>query len=829
MTKKTTLQYDLTRGWQFRRAGERQWYPAAVPGCIHLDLLNSKLIEDPFYRDNESKVQWIENSDWEYQLFFDVPSEIFSSPHIEIVFDGLDTYAMVVLNDHKIIDANNMFRPWASDVKWLLKAKQNKLIVNFRSPVQEVAAKIERVEQRLPAMNELQLATCPYTRKAPYHYGWDWGPRLVTSGIWQPVRLLAWQDIHIVDQQILITKLNDRKAWLRIVVEVLADADLKATLRISHDRGTESLEKTVKLRPGENRIAVDFEIKNPELWFPNGYGEQPLYTFSTEISTEQAMSPIQKRMGLRTVAVEQKPDQWGESFTVVVNGQPIFMKGANWIPADSFPPRVSEATYRHLLRSATAANMNMLRVWGGGIYEADLFYDLCDELGILVWQDFMFSCALYPADEKFLDSVREEARYQVRRLRHHPCLALWCGNNEIEMGWQDWGWQQQLSAERWEDYLMLFHSVLPEICRHEDPEHFYWASSPASDSQAIIDPNNDSRGDTHYWGVWHGQEPFENYQQHFPRFISEFGFQSFPAPESVASFTTPEDRDIFSPVMRIHQKNSNGNTIIRNYLEEYYTLPGQFDHFLLLSQVLQAEGIKIGAEHFRRIRPRCMGSLYWQLNDCWPVASWSSIDYFGRWKALHYYARRFYAPILISPHLENNACRFAIISDRTEPTPANLHITIQDFAGKLRLKYDQEILIAPNQAAIYHTLPDSELNDIDPANSFVYCFLENGGAIISENFLYFNKPRDLKLLPPEISTAVKKQKSGYLITVSAKNLARAVVLRTTNIEGYFEDNFFDILPGGQRQVRFVTRAKLTAPQLQQALSVESLYELMELH
>jgi len=843
----THLSYDLTVDWQFQQTGNSDWYPARVPGCIHLDLLNNKLIEDPFYRDNEAKVQWIENKDWDYRLIFDIPAEIFSKKHVQLIFEGLDTYAMIKLNGHKIITANNMFHAWKADVKSLLNEKGNELRILFRSPIQEILPKLEKIDHKLPAASDPSIGTSPYTRKAPYHYGWDWGPRLVTSGIWQPVKLDAWENMKISDQQFITRQLNENKAHLEVIIDVLSDVDAKASLKISNDKTNFSVVDNIKLNVGLNKITKEIEIGNPELWWPNNFDEQhnritqlpdypitrlpkeqPLHKFQTEISAGKDLVTATKRIGLRTIEIKREPDQWGESFTIVVNGIPVFAKGANWIPADSFTPRVSAEKYRYLLTSAVDVNMNMIRVWGGGIYESDVFYDLCDELGILIWQDFMFSCALYPGDDEFLNSVKEEAIYQVRRLRHHPCIALWCGNNEIEMGWRDWKWQENALASMWDDYLKLFHGVLPEICKAEDPTRIYWLSSPASDTASVVHPNHASYGDTHSWGVWHGQEPFECYKKHFPRFISEYGFQSFPDPESVDKFTTKDDHDIFSPVMLTHQKNKRGNELIKDYLEKYYIIPQQFDHFLLLSQVLQAEGIKVGAEHFRRIRPRCMGSLYWQLNDCWPVASWSSIDYYGSWKALHYYARRFYAPVLISPNYEYGKYQFYAISDKVETIEAQLQIKLLDFEGRIFSEWLKQIQIRPQESKVYFSLEKREIpGEIDPRKSFLYCSLQNADGIIFENTIHFVPPKKSRLCSPDICVAIDQDDAGFMLTLSAKNLARSVILFADGIEGNFGDNFFDLYPGQTRNVRFLIHKKIEETKFKQAFRFITLFDLME--
>ncbi|MDZ7330952.1 MAG: ABC transporter permease [candidate division KSB1 bacterium] len=825
------MDFELSNGWEFRQVGQTQWLPATVPGCIHLDLLHLQLIEDPFFRDNESKVQWIEDQDWEYQLVFDVPSEFLVRRHLQLIFQGLDTYAEVQLNGQLIIKADNMYRPWSTEVKSILKPKHNVLLVHFRSPIQRLSHEIEKMEVPLPAANEPKRATSPYVRKAPYHFGWDWGPRLVTCGIWQPVKLVGWDHAKIMDQRIAILELNESKALLEITTQVISDLNQSAIVRISDDEHDISKHFAVQLAIGTNQLAQRLEIDRPQLWWPNGYGAQALYTFRTElVNSHEIADQHTKRIGLQQLELRRETDHWGESFTFVVNQVPIYVKGADWIPADSLVPRVSADKYRQLLTSAAQANMNMLRVWGGGIYEADLFYDLCDELGILIWQDFMFSCALYPGDEKFLNSVREEASYQVRRLRHHPSLALWCGNNEIEMGWHDWGWQEKYSANLWEDYLKLFHGVLPEVCRLEDPSRSYWPSSPASDADAIFDPNDPKAGDTHYWGVWHKQEPFERYLQHLPRFISEYGFQSFPEPETIAQFTTPEDHDISSPVMITHQKHPEGNKLIKRYMEQYFVVPNDFDHFVWLSQILQAEGIKIGAEHFRRIRPRCMGGLYWQLNDCWPVASWSSIDYYGRWKALHYYARRFYSPVLVSPVFENGAYNFYVISDLHQPIDANFSVTLLDFDGTKIFTQRKTFQIQPHASAICYSISKSDIpSEIDLQSAFIHASLFNEEqTLLSENAFYFDWPKNLKLIKPMIRFRIAGSDRQFSIEISSTNLARSVILESPGVPGQFSDNFFDLYPNQTRTITFHAARATNKREFQSAFRFVTLFELMEL-
>ncbi|MEP6902672.1 MAG: hypothetical protein ABJA66_13040, partial [Actinomycetota bacterium] len=630
---------SLNGDWKFRETGKDEWLPATVPGCVHTDLLANKVIEDPFYRDNEKRLQWIGKTDWEYRTVFNVSAEMLKRQNIEIVFQGLDTYANVFLNDKAILDADNMFRVWRADVKNVLKQGENVLRIKFRSPINEILPRMAKLDYELPAINDQGEKTSPYTRKAPYQYGWDWGPRFVTSGVWKPVNLVAWDNARIEDLQIKQNKLSKENADLSAVVEVVASAETDATIEIENTNDKKIVAtKQVKLTNGVNKIALDFALVNPKLWYPIGLGEQSLYTFKAKLTVnKKAIDTQSKRTGLRSLELRQKPDQYGISFEFVVNGIPVFGRGANWIPADIFPTRVTKEKYKNLLVSLKDANMNMLRVWGGGIYEDDYYYDLADEMGILVWQDFMFACSMYPGDKAFLDNVRFEAIDNVKRLRNHPSIVIWVGNNEIETAWQHWGgWKDKNPNSVWDDYQKIFLRLLPEVLDEYDSSRPYWQSSPSSNFQA--DSEFQGIGDTHYWAVWHAEKPYKEYEKQFPRFMSEYGFQSFPEYETVKTYTTEEDRaSIETPIMLAHQRHPRGNQLVRAYMLREYNEPKDFESFLYVSQVLQAEGIKIGAEHFRRIMPRNMGSLYWQANDCWQVASWSGMDYFGRWKALMYY------------------------------------------------------------------------------------------------------------------------------------------------------------------------------------------------
>ena len=813
----------LDRGWQFRESNRDTWYPATVPGCVHTDLLNNKLIDDPFYRDNEQKLQWIGKTDWEYQTTFNVTPEILARDNIDLVFEGLDTYANVFVNDESLLNADNMFRTWRADCKRLLRPGANTLRIRFRSPINEVLPLMARMSYQLPAGNDQGEKTSPHTRKAPYQYGWDWGPRFVTSGVWRPVYLQAWNQARVEDLHILPNQVTAAAARLTAEVEVVANSNATATIIVDNlnDKSL-AARRDVNLVPGSNRVALDFVIARPALWWPNGLGAHPLYTFKARLLINgKPIDATTTRTGLRSLELRQQRDESGKSFTFVINGVPVFAKGANWIPADSFPTRISKAKYRQLVESARDANMNMLRVWGGGIYERNDFYELCDEMGILVWQDFMFGCSLYPGDQAFLDNVRQEAIDNVKRLRSHPSIAMWVGNNEIESGWFHWGWKDQLPAKLWDDYLKLFYGVLPEVCSSLDPSRPYWPSSPSSKLED--DPESQKMGDLHYWQVWHASLPFGEYEKQHPRFMSEYGFQSFPQLETVNTYTVPGDHDIKSPVMMAHQRHPRGNQLIREYMLREYPEPKDFESFLYVSQVLQAEGIKIGAEHLRRIMPHNMGSLFWQLNDCWPVASWSSIDYTGRWKALQYYARRFYSEVLVSPHEEKGNINVFVVSDRLQPIAAQLNLSLLDFEGNKLWTQQGNIEIAPRSSRSYLTMPiDTLLTGKDAKGVVLFMEVFVGGKLVSSNEHFFRAYKDLILPRPQIETAVMPVRGGFKVILSADKFARAVYLSSPNYTGFFADNYFDLIPGRKVEVNFRSALPITLNDFRKQLKIRSM-------
>jgi len=831
---------EIATGWTFRKvahkgAAEEAWLPATVPGCVHTDLLAAGKIGDPFFRLNEKDQQWIENEAWEYRTTLPVDAATLARERVELVFAGLDTFAEVFVNGAPVLTADNMFRSWRADVKAKLKAGDNQILVRFASPIATVKPAYDKLGYKLPAANDQgKEMVSMWARKAPYHYGWDWGPRFVTSGIWRPVALEAWDEARLDDVQVFQNKLEGGKtAELGIVARVVAARAGKARVTVAQPGGPTLGHADVTLKPGVNDVKLGARIDKPELWWPAGLGAQKLYTLETKLATADGKASDSRatRIGLRTIEVEHQRDAEGKSFTIKVNGAPVFMKGANWIPADSFVTRVTPDRYRTLLQSAVDANMNMLRVWGGGIYEDDRFYDLADEMGLLVWQDFMFACSIYPGDEPFVESVRHEAIENVRRLRNHPSLTLWAGNNENEAAWKQWGWQIKFALNKkaqdriWADYKRMFHEVLPAVVAAEDPGRFYTRSSPSANDDKVP-PNKKNWGDMHFWGVWHAENPYEAYSDNISRFMSEYGFQSFPELASVKRYTAPDGSDwnIESPVMLSHQRHPRGNPLIRTYMDRDFRKPKDFASFLYVGQVLQGTVIKYAVEAHRRAMGHNWGSLYWQLDDCWPVASWSSIDYYGRWKAEQYFARKFFSPVLVSPVVEKGVVTIWGVSDRRADTRARLAVRLVDFAGSVLTKWEQPIQLAGNASRAYMTFPEKEiLKGVDATKVVLVAELEPEGGPVQRNLLFFKKTKDLQLPKPEVKVGVAAGANGALaVSVSAKQLARNVFLAAGGIDGFFDDNYFDLLPGETVTVTFRPRAATTPAALQAALTATSI-------
>lgn len=826
---------DLNANWQFKQTDEKLWMPATVPGTVHTDLMANGIIEDPYYRTNEKDIQWIDKKDWEYKSVFEVDKQMLDKKEVLLVFDGLDTYATVYLNGNKILQADNMFRRWEISCKEYLKEGENELKIVFQSPTMAGLKLLEANGYPLPASNDQsengemgENRVSIFTRKAGYHYGWDWGPRLVTSGIWRPVQLIGFDYGKIENFQVIQKELTDQKATLEAIVEFYAIREGNYDFVVYLD-GQRYLSETRDLALGSNKVDLNFEISNPELWWPNGMGDQHLYEVEIDVEKDGKTLVYQAKedIGLRMVELVQESDEAGKSFYFKVNGHPVFARGANYIPNDVFLPRFQSEDYERIIKDAADAHMNMLRVWGGGIYENDIFYDLCDRYGIMVWQDFMYACSMYPGDDDFLNNARIEAEENIIRLRNHPSIVLWCGNNEIEVAWAEyeedkgWGWKQLYTKQQrkqiWHDYDTLFHHILPEAVKKYNPQTAYWHSSPSAGMGQLAGYESTS-GDMHYWGVWHGQHPFSDFRKYRARFMSEYGFQSFPEFNTVKTYALPEDYDIESEVMAHHQRSGIGNLRIRQYMEEDYIIPEDFETFLYVSQLLQAEAIKMAIESHRADRPYCMGTLYWQLNDCWPVASWSGIDYYGRWKAMHYFVKKAYQNTIVASFQDGNEVEVWAITDELERQEARVDFQVLDFDGQLLNEESMALVLDPASSKMIKKFPLDLIEGLGNKNQmFLLTKIYVDDQLTDEDIHYFVKPKDLQTGNHEPAIEVVSKGNTMEIKFSSDHLVKNIFLSTGLSNDHFSDNYFDLLPG---ETKYVTiPGKYTADDFFNSLKV----------
>jgi len=817
---------SLAGVWAFRQAGTQEWLPASVPGCVHTDLLALGRIPDPFAGDNEKRVAWVAEADWEYRYQFDAAPDLIHSPHIWLVCDGLDTLATVSLNGHTLGYTANMFRQYRWDVKPLLKAAENDLRIAFDSPVRFATA--QQAIRSLPGVSQA-IQGGPHLRKAPCQFGWDWGPQLPPIGIWKDIQLEGYLEARLNEVHLLQDHSNGQvTVEARATVQRWEQTPLSAVVHITTPDG-EILEKKAAIN-ARNEVTIKVPIPKPALWWPNGYGQQPIY--QVEISLVQndtdkgdLFDQRKFQIGLRTIELRQQQDQWGRSFEFVVNSVPIFAKGSNWIPADTFPTRITDQYLEGLIRSAAETHQNMFRVWGGGFYEEECFYDLCDRYGILVWQEFIFSCSIYPLDNPdFIENVRMEVIENIHRLRHRACLALWCGNNEMEWGWADWNWNRPELQDLKSAYGRFFHHTLAAWCQAEDPDHSYWPSSPSSDTP-FDDPNGQHQGDTHYWDVWHKRKPFTAYREQYPRFMSEFGFQALPPLATIRTFANESDWNMTSYIMEQHQKNASGNSLMVGQMLDTFRLPKDFDSLVYLSMLLQAEGIRYGVEHWRRHPDRIAGTLYWQLNDCWPVASWSSLDYFGRWKALHYAACRFYAPLLLS--IEDNPPEMSVYvtSDLLEPCEGIVNWSLETLDGEVLTSGQSPVDAPPHAATQVCKLDFSHLISDENIRSLVFIAeLRHGNQLVAQQMASFVPIKHLSLVDPTLTAKLHIEQDKLIADLTSHSLALLVDVSLTGTDVVFSDNYFNLHAGQTTQVSCSLPAAWTLSRAKKELRLRSVYD-----
>ncbi|KFF14660.1 beta-mannosidase [Chryseobacterium soli] len=780
--------------WQFKNTKNKNWLSAKVPGTVHLDLMDHKLIPDPFKDDNEKKVQWVENEDWEYHTTFTVTPKELDNQNINLVFNGLDTFSEIYLNGKLLRKTDNMFRKWEIPVKEYLKSGDNLLQVNFKSAVTVGKELAEKVPFTMPESPR------SFVRKAQYQFGWDWGPRLVTAGIWKEVKLNYWNTATLTHVKIEQKNLTSQKAELNIHADIFAENEGKYVISIDHKKSN------IQLKKGENKVIIPFSLKNPKLWQPNGWGAPNLYSIPISLQKDsKILSDEDVKIGLRTIELIQEKDEKGKSFYFKVNGKPLYIKGTNWIPGDSFSSRMSKEKYQKLIKDCKDTNMNMIRVWGGGIYEDDEFYKACDENGILVWQDFMFAGSFYPSDENFQKNVEMEVKDQVERLQNHASLALWCGNNEIDEAIVNWGYQKQFkyskedSLQVWKDYNKIFHEVIPKAIKKYTANFssIYWPSSP---SIGWGHKESLTEGDSHYWGVWWGEQPFEIYNQKVGRFMSEYGFQGMPTIETTKSmFSGNPDLNLQNTTIKAHEKHARGWEIINEYMQRDYKIPTDFVQYNYVSQLLQARGTQIAIEAHRRSKPYNMGTLYWQLNDCWPVVSWSSIDYSGNWKALHYQLKRSFEQQILLTEEKDGALHFYAVNDALKKFN---DVTVEIQAIKCNGEVVNEITTVPDGKTLEEIVKfdpieiKNIISDSDKNEVFLKLTLKDGkGQVIAQNTHFFSKPKDLKLTKPTITI---QKISSTQIQISTDVLAKDVYLMGDH---HFSDNFFDLLPNTSRIIQ----------------------------
>ncbi len=787
--------------WCQEGAGLDAGYTGEVPGTLISDMLRNRLIQDPYWRCNEYEVRELMGRNYLYGRNFSVSAEDLGYSGAELVCAGLDTIASIRINGCLVAETRDMHRTYRFPIMEYLQEGNNRIEILFHSSLDFVRK--EDQENDIFYASTGCIRGNAALRKAHYMFGWDWGPQLPDMGIYRDIAIEYRNTAKLEDVHIRQEHEDQEHVRLKFEVKVMQPFSCGK----NPDNG-QTLFTEVKITDPEGKLVCktvrsmvqwQFEemIKEPVLWWPNGLGDHPLYKVELRLLDQSGASidTYECRIGLRTVTVSTDENEYGNEFAITVNGIKIFAMGANYIPEDNILTRVTKERTERLIKDCAAANFNCLRVWGGGYYPDDYFYDKCDEQGILVWQDLMFGCNVYALNDNFEEDIVEETKDNVRRLRHHACLALWCGNNEMEWGWADeWARIKGHHPRYKADYTKIFEYILPRAIRVCDDTTFYWPSSPSSGG-AFDNPNSINRGDQHYWEVWHSGKPFTEYGDF--SFCSEYGFQSFPHSKTIASFTLPEDRNIFSKVMESHQKNPAANGKILNYIADYFLYPKDTDSLAYISQILQLKAIEYGVEHWRRKRGQCMGSLYWQLNDCWPVASWASIDYYGRWKALHYGARRFYSPVAISISEEkelSSHVSYYVHNDTREEEWCRTKIQLKDRQLRILWEESWEGGLPPLSVVKCMEADFSSWTDDEAVRSSVFSTFQlyRGEELAAERTVLFVKPKHFDYRAAAYDVSVTESEHCFHITVKAQCFCQYVELYFKNYDVIFSDNYFDI-------------------------------------
>jgi len=821
MTKNT----DSLMHWQFKNPKDNNWLETTIPSTIHMDLYKKNIIPHPYNEQNEKSLQWIDKENWEYKTLFEIDQATYDKDYIEVKFDGIDTISTVYINNQLVLETDNMFRIWKCDIKPYISIGKNEIKVVLHSPVLYGKQELDDSEYVLPAtMDESEMGgiddkkVSMFIRKAPYHFGWDWGPRFATSGLWRQVTIESWSSFIIEDLYVQQESISSEKAETILKGSIRSVGSQKIELTVNVNQ--QPVKETIQIKKGSNSFSLPITINSPELWWTHDLGEQSFTTFYVNAKSDtNSECNTSVKTGLRCIELIQDEDSKGTSFYFKLNGIPVFIKGANHIPLDNFTPSVSNERYQTEIKHAKDANMNMIRVWGGGIYEEDIFYDLCDEQGILVWQDFMFANSMYPGNQAFLDNISLEAEDNIKRLRNHPSIAIWCGNNEIDSMWKEFTdktylkWKEaypsDIRQKIWKTYDTIFHKMLPEKLKTLYPVANYWPSSPMAElsySESQHASLNEHKGDIHLWNVWHSNTDIEEYNNNVGRFMSEYGFQSFPSLETYETISDDKSLTLDSEVVTFHQKNKSGNTILLNYLKRYYKLPKNFESFIYLSQSLQGYAFDTAIRAHRRAMPYCMGTLYWQLNDVWPGASWSTIDYYGDKKLSHYNVKEAYKSTIIYYRDTEKAIELYGITDKLADQDLTLNFKLYSLKNETTLTKEQvSVTLKQNNSTLLHTLNKDKLFDETSMNETLLYFelVDNEQRLVDSYILNFIPLKDINLNKPVITYTTTINNNTVCYSLKSNVYAKSVVLKL-DMEGDFAENFIDILPDSEKKITFIS-------------------------
>ena len=803
----------LNDGWLFTHEDKRV-ENLSVPFSMYTALLSAGYIDDPFYRDNEYAIAEMSKVDSDASLTFTVAEGAVNETVQRLSFFCADTVIDVTLNGVNLGQMSDMHRRYDFDVKGVLKAGENRLDLHFQSSV-EYTRKLNDGFRKL-GMEHLGGGHARLRKTASMN-GWDWGPKLPDMGLYKDVALVCYSDGELTDFEVRQAH-EENAVTLSFAAQTVAFGKAEVTVTVVSPDGET---KTCVLEGNKGTVKLD----DPQLWWPHGYGSQPLYTVSAVLKIDgKEVDRVEKKIGLRIVKLHTEDDEWGKEFVFSVNGVRIFAMGGNLIPEDSLIPRVTEETAARLIDNCILANFNMIRVWGGGYYLSDRFMELCDERGLLVWHDFMFACSAYLLTDELRDNIVVEAEQQLKRLRHHPSLALMCGNNEIEQVFVDYHVKDNERAVA--DYIEIFNHILPDAMAKFAPEIPYWPSSPSS-GELFVNTGDPDRGDVHNWDVWHGSRPFREYRRHHFRFCSEYGFEAFPNVKTIRSFTREDERNPFCRIMESHQKCWGGNGKILMYLSQTYLYPKTMENLVYASQLLQGEAIRYGVEHFRRNRGRCMGSLYWQLNDCWPTSSWSSIDYFGRWKGLHYAAKNFYAPILLSAHEGREDVTLNLANETMSAFTGKAVYGVFDLQNRPVMR-DEVVFTVPALTSV--DVKELDLAELLKGHEydryFGYRLYDEAGNLVSQSSTLFRPAKHFDLDDPRITVAVKEENGEFYIDLHARAYAKGVYVDFESFDAILSDNYFDLIADGRYTVKILRCSEsLSVEKIKKAVTVKSVWDI----